>query len=320
MKKFICTCLLLSSIIIYLACDKDQIEFSDIDKTETILQELEGISSDGRMLIFSTTEDYKKIVNDPSKEIRLDFSNKVKKLQHTTYAEHLALSKAKNNYDLIDDDDLSQILNKDCIVQIGDYLYRINKPNESVYVLPAKNISEYHDLVNENKKNENIRKFSTSEDVLELAESASEGQKSWFCAEAGVSSRSQSASHGSQIGSTEGTNTTLRHKKYGIYFTIVMESNSNWALSQFKFAFSSNSERRRYKRKCKPIEYVPYSGNNQWESLMSVSSAKYKIRESATNFSKYHIRARCNYYHNDLFMTESVLVSSSPYLEIRVNL
>lgn len=52
------------------------------------------------------------------------------------------------------------------IVQIGEYLYRVNKTTESFYVLHAENISEYQDLVSENKSNFHIRKFSKNGDVM----------------------------------------------------------------------------------------------------------------------------------------------------------
>jgi hypothetical protein len=229
------------------------------------------------------------------------------------------MSKSSENDDLLGDDDLAQILNEDWIVQIGDYLYRVNKPTELVYVLPASNVSEYQDLVNENVANKNIRKFSTEEDVVELAERGAEGQKGLFCGEGGVSSRSQSVQHGSALNTTTGITSTLRHSKFGIYFTIVMESYSGLPLSQFKFEFPASLNERRFKRRCETVEYVPFSETDQWQSSMSVSVAQYKIRENISNFSKYHIRARCNYFQNDLFMTQSLLVSTSSWLEIRVN-
>ena len=130
------------------------------------------------MLIFKTTDDYKKVVNNPTEEIKSKFLKEVANFKHTTYSELLSKSKSSENDDLLGDDDLAQILNEDWIVQIGDYLYRVNKPTELVYVLPASNVSEYQDLVNENVANKNIRKFSTEDDVIELAESGAEGQKS----------------------------------------------------------------------------------------------------------------------------------------------
>lgn len=318
MKKLIYGTLFLALLgILVVGCKKEEIQ-NPITQKESTSSEF-NLSSDGKMLIFKTTDDYKKVVNDPTEEIKSKFLKELANLKYTSYAKSSSPNKSSFSDDLLGDDDLAQILNEDWIVQIGDYLYRVNKPTESVYVLPTSNISEYQDLVNENKANKNIRKFSTEDDVVELAESGDEGQKGLFCGEDGVGSRSSSVNHGSAPNTNTGVTSTLRHSKFGIYFTIVMESYSNWALSQFKFEFPSNSDQRRFKRRCETVEYVPYSGTTQWQSLMSVNEAKYKIKENVSNFSKYHIRARCHYYNNDLFMSQSVLVSTSPWLEIRVN-
>lgn len=147
-----------------------------------------NIATDGRMLIFKTSEDYSKIIDDRNEKEWSLFLSKVDKMKHTSYAE--VLEKTKTGENLIGDENLSEILNDDWVVQIGDYLYRVNKPNESVFVLPAANISEYDDLIAENKNNPHIRKFSTNEDVISLAESGAEGQKS-LCFESYANQRNE---------------------------------------------------------------------------------------------------------------------------------
>jgi hypothetical protein len=72
--------------------------------------------------------------------------------------------------DLVKDAYLAQILNKDLTVQIGDWIYRVNKLTEKVYVLAVKNASQYDDLIAENVSNPNILEFSTEENVIELLE------------------------------------------------------------------------------------------------------------------------------------------------------
>ena len=318
MKKFIFGTLFLALVGIGITSCKKEVIKNPINQKEIPSLDF-NMTSDGKMLIFKTTGDYKTVLTDPSEEIKSKFLKELKNMNFTSYAEILSMSKSSENEDLLGDDDLAEILNSDWIVQIGDYLYRVNKPTESVYVLSASHTNQYNDLVNENLTNKNIRKFSTEDDVIELAESGAEGQKELFCSEGGVGSRSHTDQHGSEPNTTTGVTSTLRHSKFGVYFTIVMESYSNWPLSSFKFEFPASSNERRFKRRCESIEYVPYSGENQWTSIFSVSETKYKIKESITNFSKYHVRARCNYYQNNLFMTQSVFVSSSDWLEIRVN-
>lgn len=174
-------------------------------------------------------------------------------------------------------------------------------------------------MVAENTANKHIRKFSTEQDVIELAESGDEGLKGIFCGESGVGSRSQTSTHGSQIGLTSGVASAIRHSKYGVYFTIVVESESNWPLGQFKFEFPTDSNQRRYKTRCQSVQYVGYNGTSQWQSMTSVNYAKYKIKENISNFSKYHVRAKCNYFQNDLFGGNLTAISSSQWMEIRIN-
>jgi hypothetical protein len=75
------------------------------------------------------------------------------------------------------DDFLGQLLNEDGIIQIGNFIYKVNLQSQKVFVLPATNSSEYQDLVNENKSNKNIRQFTTNDDVIYLAESGASGEK-----------------------------------------------------------------------------------------------------------------------------------------------
>lgn len=318
MKKFMYGTLFLALVGIGIVGCKKEINLKPTNQVESSNSDF-NISSDGRMLIFNSTTDYGLVMSNNSKEVKSKFQKELLKMQFTSYAESISTGKTLGNNNLIGDDDLAQILNSDWIVQIGNYLYRVNKPTESVFVLPSSHVSQYQDLVNENLTNKNIRKFSTEDDVIELAESGAEGQKELFCSEGGVGSRFDSSEHGSSLTTTTGVTSTLRHSKYGIYFTIVMESYSQWPLSNFKFEFPTNADQRKHKLRCETVEYVPYSGTDQWSSILSVNQAKYKIQESIKNFSKYYIRARCHFYHNDLYNSVSGLVSSSDWLEIRVN-
>ena len=72
------------------------------------------------------------------------------------------------------DDFFSSLLNEDGVIQIGKFLYRINLETGLVAVLSEANLAEYADLVSMNKKNKNIRIFTTQDDVIDLAESGAE--------------------------------------------------------------------------------------------------------------------------------------------------
>ena len=130
-----------------------------------------NIASDNRMLIFKTTADYEKIVSNSSQELKSNLVTKIRSLNLNSLAEKLIKEKSFGSFG---DDFLPELLNEDGIVQIGDYLYKIDIFNKKAYVLSSVNISEYSDLVAANKSNRNIRVFTTEDDVIELAETGAE--------------------------------------------------------------------------------------------------------------------------------------------------
>jgi hypothetical protein len=210
------------------------------------------------------------------------------------------------------DHDLGKMLNTDGVIILGEYAVKVDVTNQQVYVSPESNLAtHYADLIAGNVSNKAVKSFSTEDDVVEILING----VSFKCSESGVGSRNSPAS---QSGGQNNplVNSLLRHSKFGIYFTLVIESSSSWPLSQFKYEFSSNTNERRFKRRCQNMEYV----GQYWTSIPSVYSAKYKFKESVKNFSKYHLKARCHYYHNDLFMTTPTLVSTSGWMEIKINL
>lgn len=82
----------------------------------------------------------------------------------TSYIESLS----NDTLNTIEDEFLSCILNQDRIIQIRNYIYRIDKENETVFALHVDKIRDYNDLLNENISNPNILKFSTEDDVFDL--------------------------------------------------------------------------------------------------------------------------------------------------------
>ncbi len=70
---------------------------------------------------------------------------------------------------------LSTILNKDGMITIGDYFFKIDLEDEKVYVLPVSLKDWLGDLQNINLSNEDILVFSTDDDVLDLLAEGSKG-------------------------------------------------------------------------------------------------------------------------------------------------
>lgn len=70
---------------------------------------------------------------------------------------------------------MAAVLNKNFLIQIGNYVYKVNKPEEKVFALHTNRIDLLNELVEENTKNINILCFSVEDDVFDLLNEYSEG-------------------------------------------------------------------------------------------------------------------------------------------------
>ncbi len=289
------------------SCKKAEVKPSN-RKTE--VSEQNGNVENLKMMIFNTSDEYDQLINKSENEKRIELE-KIRKQPFISRFEKQKNEKSLSNE--INDEFLLSILNEDNIVQIGSFLYKLNILEEKVYVLSASKIDEYTDLVNENLKNKNVRKFSTQESVIELAESGALGEKGLICSEDGVGSRSQS------VNQSNGTNNTsasskLSHNKFGIYFTITLETWSNESLgSTFVYEFSSNTGERTYKVKCDSWGYAP----SNYTSIYGTVYAKFNIASTSRNFSRYNVLVRTKLYQGS---GTSKFISTSSWMQIRANL
>lgn len=145
----------------------------------------------------------------------------------------------KSSKNAIDDDYLRSLLNQDNIMQIGDYLYRINKTDESVYVLPAENINQYSDLVSENIKNLNIKVYSTDDDVIELVESGLTGsEKGIFCKDRKAYKVSSTSNQVTVLANPKvDMIIEAMYNKYGVYFTLKAVGEHILNINELKYYF-----------------------------------------------------------------------------------
>ena len=167
-------------------------------KEETPLQQNPAntfnVSVKKDLLVFKTTDDYREIVDNSSQEEMIKFTENVKSMNDfSSYHEYFS---AKNptllsEPSVIHNDFLQTILNKDAAVQIGNYIYKIDKAKEKVFVIHSSHANEYNDIVRGNTGNPNILEFSTSDDVLNLIEQqgGSKGVQTQGlgCSETGIS-------------------------------------------------------------------------------------------------------------------------------------
>jgi hypothetical protein len=166
------------AMFMVMGCEKDTSKGNseNVEPSNTTLI-LPEIQYDGRMLVFNTSDDYGSYVNNPDSVTVVSLTKQTETLGFESYYSKCKEVGFDKNKDIIQDDYLASILNEDCIVQIGEYLYRVNVASESVYVMSSQFIEQYEDLVNEDITNKNIMKFSTDEDVIDLVETGLDGCK-----------------------------------------------------------------------------------------------------------------------------------------------
>lgn len=124
------------------------------------------ITLDDNRIIFDTYSDYENHINEyhESEEPQKFIAN---------FKSNYHLNESRSGSSLpeeLQDDFLMSILNENDVVQIGDYLYKVNLLTDKVYVLNVYYISEYSDLVSENATNINVMEFSVGDDVIDLVE------------------------------------------------------------------------------------------------------------------------------------------------------
>lgn len=300
MKKSIFGGLFLALVGIgMLGCKKTEVASATSNSTKPIgeksINNAMRYSTDNRMLIFKTTEDYEAVIAEIGSGGEQAFIDEVVQLNYTSYAEELA-SKGGSTVDLIADDVMSAILNKDGVVQIGDYVYRINKSTEKVFVLPASKISAYDELVAESKTNPDVRKFSTSDEVIDLAESGAAGeQKGLFCSDRKANEHNQSSNVVKLMDSPlVDMYIKASYNKFGVYFTLKAEGKHptvSWSLYKFYFQVENSSWAKRCGSSCDNYSH-PWLTKSSGTQSNNVQTEKYLFFNGMRQLKNYHFKVR----------------------------
>jgi len=165
---------MLFAIVTFYGCQQEDVlqEQSDLE-----------ISSDTKasFLSFDSKSDYEKVFSDNSiieskKSMQGDFVSLKSTIESFDSENKNARSSQRLEDTLYADYGiLPQILNRDKIVKIGDYLIKVDLHTETVLVLESKHREQYGDLAESNMTNENIMTFSTDDEVLTLLEQGATG-------------------------------------------------------------------------------------------------------------------------------------------------
>lgn len=184
---------------IFFSCKKQDSVNPESNQPESSPSDIAGnIVAKNDRLAFYSIEDYELYVSDSSKKAHLiSATNSADSyVSMSRYASDASLRKAvsgrfQSSSEIVDSlypEFLSHILNPDGIVQIEDYIIKVDMSNERVLVLNSTDSLFYNDLVTNNLNNEKIKLFSTDEDVLDQLANNQSSQRvnGLFCKDNGI--------------------------------------------------------------------------------------------------------------------------------------
>lgn len=112
---------------------------------------------------------------------------------------------------------LSEVLNKDNIIGIGDHLIKVDLDTESVYLINKSFLDQYNDLANINLKNNNITQLSIYEDVLGFLDESNTLLAKSACTNTPAPYRYD---YQGSSGNNMHIAVSTRYSAYGIYFKL----------------------------------------------------------------------------------------------------
>lgn len=299
-KSFLIITLVSGSIL--LSCKKEKQVTGQAGDTPKVTSHENNFAKEfnltlsGNRLVFKTVDDYRKAVNNPTeataKKLKLAMNG------FTNFKSFLACKSEKrvgSDDSLFNDPYFEALLNPDKIIQIGEFIYRINASSKKVFVLPSEKSSEYTDLVNENTGNSNIRVYSTEDNVLELVEnSKTERNAALICGETGIGSDADLAKF--SYGGVDNIEALAAYNKYGIYFSLFAKINPSTGSNQFIFDFNGVLGYIHYHVRCgSTADYGTLSSGNSngngeqryqsWQGSTNLSNMffGFSVRSSSTN-------------------------------------
>jgi hypothetical protein len=143
-------------------------------------------SNGNARVVFQSIDEYESLFEDPT---QTEAKTNEIAARYGTYTENARL--AETPEDTLYPEFLQKILNDDHIVEIGNWLIKVNMENKVCSVLDKQYVGEYKDLANDNFNNSHIQIYSTDEEVLNLLRAGKKSEASrLFCSEDGAPSPS----------------------------------------------------------------------------------------------------------------------------------
>ncbi len=226
-KQFISIAIVGMGLVFLVSCTKEQ--------KENVVAPVQKV--DVARVVFESIEEYENLFADPATS-----EEKINKVaaRFGTFNESARVGTALE--DTLYPEELQKILNDDHIVQIAQWLIKVDAAKEQVLVLDKKYLDQYNDLAISNLNNKNILVYSTEDEVLSMlqnGESPSNARvEALFCSESGGRAKQNDGPAIANINllNTQGGVTLLetrynietRYLKLGIYFELKCKAQNDW--------------------------------------------------------------------------------------------
>jgi len=283
--------------LFFTACQKEQL----VQTTQKESKEIE-VFFKSNFLAFKTVESYKKTIGDLSEE---------KTLVNLKQINQNPLRNLKKSTSLDEDlypEFLLTILNEDKIVQIGEWIIKVDMEKNIVSVINEENYDLVDNLI-EGVTNKKIYQFSTSDDVLDLLEDGSKGTvntpqlKGIFCKEG------YAADHNSHH--TINVNgflvqTQCRYYKGGIYYSLFAQV-SNVPPNPYAVSRVIMNLTYGFRSRCGRGYDRPLGSNTSYDSNIPINISHditVRVYESNTNLAWYSLSTQFNIGNN--YQTETI--------------
>lgn len=188
-------------ILALLSCDPESIDFSATEKKTSISQDVSVING---VVSFRSIQSYTDLIENQDGTFKKNLVQKLDEVDSYQPFKSLKIKDSPNGrvskslsteeVELIDTNDfITTLINSDGLIQIGEYVFKIDLQSETCFVLESKYQAEIADLIIGNTQNERIMTFSTSDDVLHLLADGSkgtqQGRTQLFCTQSGASAK-----------------------------------------------------------------------------------------------------------------------------------
>ena len=312
MKKILlCFTLLCTTTAVFVtSCKKQEAqtfigsgkEFGDSETTlKATFDPKFKLGNEGRFLIFKTEQGYQKAIENPDTQDRIDFFARLDELNFDSYYKIVDKDPKLAEKPIFKDDYITRFINKDFIVQVGNYIFKIDPVNERVYALHEDDIQFYTDLVNSNTANSLIKEFSTGDEVIELLKVNGNGSVNrnsapkLGCNEDGCGGKESISTLLTIPGQSAGYQVWAYndYNRYGVYFSLAA-----WVRGSFPrtdghpYRIYIQCENKWYKPRCRSL-VGPESFPWYQDGVAKDNRQKYQSYSSTRPLNGLHLKTRC---------------------------